>query len=151
MTELLNCPFCGGEAGKVFFLKGHTPASIGDTQHSETCPLAFSWSGFYRPTPEEAITAWNTRTSDAEITRLTEALRAAEKLLAEIKGVSDVILAPICAASGRYIYDWAACPDMIEELYSEDVCIPAKAFHDLYMATNYDIVVLAQALAGAKP
>lgn len=90
-------------------------------------------------------------TQAAEITRLTEALRAAEKLLAEIKFVSDVILAPICAASGRYIYDWAACPNMIEELYSEDVCIPAKAFHDLYMATNYDIVVLAQALAGAKP
>lgn len=93
MTDLLNCPFCGGDAGKVFFLKGHTPASIGDTQHSETCPLAFSWSGFYRPTPEEAITAWNhravdaesrqvqydapfeARTSDAEITRLRAALR----------------------------------------------------------------------------
>lgn len=65
-SELKPCPFCGGEAGKVFFLKGHTPASIGDTQHSETCPLAFSWSGFYRPTPEEAIAAWNTRASDAE-------------------------------------------------------------------------------------
>ena len=78
----------------------------------------------------------------AELARVTEALRAAEELLAKIKGVADVILAPICAASGRYIYHPEECDDMIEELYSEDVRIPAKAFTDLYMATNYDIAAL---------
>lgn len=83
-SELRPCPFCGGEAGKVFYIKGQTPALIGDTHHAETCPLAFSWGGFYRPTPEEAITAWNTRASDAEIERNRaeiERLREAGKAL----------------------------------------------------------------------
>lgn len=139
-SELKLCPLCQSKNVTEYDLGGYweVPQKRGVT----TC-LDCGCNA--------STTAWNARASDAEITRLTEALRAAEKLLAEIKGVSDVILAPICAASGRYIYDWAACPDMIEELYSEDVCIPAKAFHDLYMATNYDIVVPAQALVGAKP
>lgn len=143
MTDLLNCPFCGGDAGKVFFLKGHTPASIGDTQHSETCPLAFSWSGFYRPTPEEAITAWNARASDAEITRLTEALRAAEERENALRGIVNSFIGLVISSGLTEDLVAQVFPDMKRKNGQ-----PASTF-----AKNARRMVneARQTLAGAKP
>lgn len=79
MTELLNCPFCGGEA-EYHSDKGPTGevyAWVGCNQ----CDAMSCHIDVRSMQPEEThpIDAWNTRASDAEITRLTEALRAAEE------------------------------------------------------------------------
>lgn len=68
-----------------------------------------------------------------DVAALVEALESAFK-------AADVILAPICAASGRYLYDHADCPNMIAELSGEGVVISAKDFADLYEATHPDIL-----------
>lgn len=70
-SELKPCPFCGGDA----YIDDDTMG------HSVVCckNIECRAQGPFRPTDDEAIAAWNTRASDAEITRLTEALRAAEE------------------------------------------------------------------------
>lgn len=79
MTDLLNCPFCGGDA-EYHSDKGPTGevyAWVGCNQ----CDAMSVHCDVRSMQPEEThpIDAWNARASDAEITRLTEALRAAEE------------------------------------------------------------------------
>lgn len=78
-SELLNCPFCGGEA-EYHSDKGPTGevyAWVGCNQ----CDAMSVHCDVRSMQPEEThpIEAWNTRASDAELARLTEALRAAEE------------------------------------------------------------------------
>jgi len=73
------CPFCGGD-GEYHSDKGPTGevyAWVGCNQ----CDAMSVHCDVRSMQPEEThpIDAWNTRASDAEITRLTEALRAAEE------------------------------------------------------------------------
>lgn len=78
-SELKPCPFCGGEA-EYHSDKGPTGevyAWVGCNQ----CDAMSVHCDVRSMQPEEThpIEAWNTRASDAELARLTEALRAAEK------------------------------------------------------------------------
>ena len=51
-TELLPCPFCGGEASKRLFCKG---------KYRVHCNVCDAHSGDVCDTEAEAIAAWNTR------------------------------------------------------------------------------------------
>ena len=81
---------------------------------------------------------------EAENERLMGLVKEAGEALEQAHNAANLILAPICASSGRYLYDWADCPDMIAELTSEGVKIPAKDFAELYDATNYRDDILAK-------
>lgn len=80
--------------------------------------------------------------------KLHDAAMAAQLLA--IKEAADAILAPVCASNGRYLYDHADCPNMIENLHGDGVVISAKAFRDLYDATDYDVAQIKQALAALE-
>ena len=56
MTELLTCPFCGGEA-RVF----HFSSAIRDEVWRAVCDKPFCAQGPDGYTEAEAIAAWNTR------------------------------------------------------------------------------------------
>lgn len=89
MTDLLNCPFCGGDA-EYHSDKGPTGevyAWVGCNQ----CDAMSVHCDVRSMQPEEThpIDAWNARASDAEITRLTEALRAAEE---QSRGFRDLLV-----------------------------------------------------------
>ena len=78
-SDLKMCPFCGSD-GEYHSDKGPTGevyAWVGCNQ----CDAMSVHCDVRSMQPEEThpIDAWNTRASDAEITRLTEALRAAEE------------------------------------------------------------------------
>lgn len=90
-SELKPCPFCGWATGLSVFDSGELPYWV-------ECPDCCA-QGAPEGTKVEAITAWNTRASDAEITRLTEALRAAEE---REKGLREA-LGEICRDSNP---DW---------------------------------------------
>ena len=57
-TELLPCPFCGGEAHVVDHHNDDGSVSVGCA--NDTC-LGFSGLGWLYGTEAEAIEAWNTR------------------------------------------------------------------------------------------
>lgn len=83
MTELLNCPFCGWATGLSVFDGGDQPYWV-------ECPDCCA-QGSPEETKAEAIAAWNARASDAEITRLTESMRAAEeRLLDATQALTDL-------------------------------------------------------------
>lgn len=78
-SDLKMCPFCGGD-GEYHSDKGPTGevyAWVGCNQ----CDAMSVHCDVRSMQPEEThpIDAWNNRASDAEIARLTEALRAAEE------------------------------------------------------------------------
>lgn len=78
-SDLKMCPFCGGD-GEYHSDKGPTGevyAWVGCNQ----CDAMSVHCDVRSMQPEEThpIDAWNNRASDAEITRLTEALRKAEE------------------------------------------------------------------------
>ena len=58
-TELLPCPFCGGEANVIDHHNDDGSVSVGC--NNDTC-LGFSGLGWLYKTEAEAIEAWNTRT-----------------------------------------------------------------------------------------
>lgn len=77
-SELKPCPFCGGEA---------MIAATLDDMYRPMCKTdgcAFLESNVTRA---EAIAAWNTRASDAEIARLTSQLHAAEEREKGLRGI----------------------------------------------------------------
>ena len=78
-SELKPCPFCGGDA-EYHSDKGPTGEVYGWVGCNQ-CDAMSVHCDVRSMQPEEThpIDAWNTRASDAEITRLTEALRAAEE------------------------------------------------------------------------
>lgn len=63
---LLPCPFCGGEA---------TVDSDWPSAHCVECEQC-SAAGPFDETKEQAITAWNTRTPDIQVSDLVSALKA---------------------------------------------------------------------------
>lgn len=73
-SELKPCPFCGGEA-KIISPLGWGNVRAVECGNSDNCAATGPWFS----DEKHAIAAWNTRASDAEITRLTEALRDAEE------------------------------------------------------------------------
>lgn len=70
-SELKPCPFCGNGDAPFVIVEDLVWVECGDCT-SKVVVGSFN-------TEDEAIAAWNARASDAEITRLTEALRAAEE------------------------------------------------------------------------
>ena len=111
-SELRPCAHCGGEAsiGHVAFSRplthieweDGTPVTEAFYGHCKNCS-ASTRNGFHggQRNEAEAITAWNTRASDAEITRLTEALRAAEE---REKGLREALGATESAIAEYYRY-----------------------------------------------
>ena len=58
MSELLPCPFCGGEANVIDHHNDNGSVSVGC--NNDTC-LGFSGLGWLYKTEAEAIAAWNSR------------------------------------------------------------------------------------------
>ena len=58
MSELLPCPFCGGEANVIDHHNDDGSVSVGC--NNDTC-LGFSGLGWLYKTEAEAIAAWNSR------------------------------------------------------------------------------------------
>lgn len=75
MTQLLApCPFCGGAARAPKAIGGHSSAfRIVQCSRSDSCG---SVAG---STDDEAIAAWNTRTTDAEQAKIAALVEALEK------------------------------------------------------------------------
>jgi len=99
-SELKPCPFCGGDA-EYHSDKGPTGevyAWVGCNQ----CDAMSVHCDVRSMQPEEThpIDAWNTRASDAEITRLTEALRAAEER------ERDAVMSAYCAGATDVHNSW---------------------------------------------
>ena len=98
-SELKPCAHCGGEA----YIDDDTMG------HSVVCckNIECRAQGPFRPTDDEAIAAWNTRTSDAEITRLTEALRAAEEREKALREAGNPFVFAVthCKAIGKRPHD----------------------------------------------
>lgn len=89
---------------------------------------------------QSALTAAHARIAEleAELLEVQDGRDELANQFAIVCAIADDILAPICAATGRSIASPADCPDMIEELSSEGVVIPAKHFSNLYDATHPD-------------
>lgn len=75
-SELKQCPFCSEQCATLVIDQGDKWAHYEPSCLEVRTGYDLSDDAAWRA---EAITAWNTRASDAEITRLTEALRAAEE------------------------------------------------------------------------
>ena len=93
-SEFKPCPFCGAQSTVL-------------VEENAACwhvECDCEAQGPNEGTGEQAITAWNTRASDAEITRLTEALRVADE---NINLKADFIDATInqLAAKDQDIYE----------------------------------------------
>ena len=71
LTEPKPCPFCGGEAlaASLFIGDSGDAGAIGWAVVCRGCGARVQ-----DDTSEDAIAAWNTRTTDAELERLREAL-----------------------------------------------------------------------------
>lgn len=77
-SELKLCPFCGCSDIRINIHRSTAPHHHGETAYSIGC---YQCGGSVPSRYDRSllISFWNTRASDAEITRLTEALRAAEE------------------------------------------------------------------------
>ena len=75
-SELKPCPFCSEQCATLAINQGDKWAHYEPSCLEVRTGYDLSDDAAWRA---EAIAAWNTRASDAEITRLTEALRAAEE------------------------------------------------------------------------
>lgn len=75
-SELKPCPFCSEQCATLVIDQGDKWAHYEPSCLEVRTGYDLSDDAAWRA---EAITAWNARASDAEITRLTEALRAAEE------------------------------------------------------------------------
>lgn len=99
-----------------------------------------------QPYPDVYTTVAEAATCITSLEAQIAQLRADNAALLEAYGQScraaDGILAPITAEIGRYLYDWADCPNLIEKAHDYCVVVSAKAFADLYNAT--DRALLAQ-------
>lgn len=89
IIDLLNCPFCGGDAhfGTVRFGKNAVPKEErGRVNHFVSCDLCNSTTQTITGygTREEAADHWNTRTESPELTQTREALAAAEEWKLEL-------------------------------------------------------------------
>ena len=86
MSELRECPFCGGKIIKIDAIP-----STAQFYRCERCKA----KGPYWTADEDAKTKWNTRAADAEIKELVEALEIAmaggDYLPAERKELERVI------------------------------------------------------------
>ncbi len=129
-SELKPCAHCGGEA----YIDDDTMG------HSVVCckNIECRAQGPFRPTDDEAIAAWNARASDAEITHLTEALRAAEERETALHSDAER-------------YHWLrdhSCPP-----HNFYISVPDEFAGQRYAPDDVDAYIDAarQALAGAKP
>lgn len=123
MTELLNCPFCGWATGLSVFDGGDQPYWV-------ECPDCCA-QGSPEETKAEAIAAWNARASDAEITRLTESMRAAEEREKALReALCEILDLPGEINPSNYDHD--------------DACELNRQF-------CYGAQIARQALSGAKP
>lgn len=121
-SELKPCAHCGGEAELRGFQAPEfwvACPKVGCKAHTE---------GF--GSKERAIAAWNTRASDAEIIRLTEAMRAAEE---QVKGLREA-LEPFAKC----------CEDWISDAADDEAWVRFRLLIKDYRRAR-------QALVGAKP
>lgn len=134
-SELKPCPFCGWATGLSVFDGGDQPYWV-------ECPDCCA-QGSPEETKAEAITAWNTRASDAEITRLTEALRAADEREKALRGIVNGFIGLVISSGLTEDLVAQVFPDMKRKNGQ-----PASTF-----AKNARRMVneARQALAGAKP
>lgn len=130
-SELKPCPFCGGKP-EYHSDKGPTGevyAWVGCNQ----CDAMSVHCDVRSMQPEEThpIEAWNTRASDAENTRLAEALRAAEEREKGLReALCEILDLPGEINPSNYDHD--------------DACELNRQF-------CYGAQIARQALAGAKP
>lgn len=87
-SELKPCPFCGCADIRINIHRSTVAPHYGATAYSIGC---YQCGGSVPSRYDRSllISFWNTRASDAEITRLTEALRAAEE---REKGLREVAI-----------------------------------------------------------
>lgn len=71
----------------------------------------------------------------AAIQAAEQRAQKAEAALERACEAADAILAPICAAVGRCLYE-APEDDLVCELAVDGVALPAKLFRELYEATE---------------
>lgn len=110
MTELKNCPFCGGEAE----IKEHWGTFEIWGKHHQGCLFrARPASGF--PTQEGAITAWNTRSTPDE---LASAKATIDRLAGALDDAAATLLAVRATAGGE---DWVGSGDHFSKLCLETI------------------------------
>lgn len=96
-TELLCCPFCGGEANVIDHHNDDGSVSVGC--NNDTC-LGFSGLGWLYKTEAEAIAAWNTR---AERTCRDVAIEGEWFECSECHTVKQLIHPHYCPNCGRKV------------------------------------------------
>lgn len=128
MSELKPCPFCGGEAASYEFANGWSAECL-----SDKCPAQPVLDQMHH-TEEQAIAAWNTRATDAEVERLEEAFRllniawidegeraeAAEAALERVKRLPKYDIAEVRRYGGYHDTKWMKAADVLEALEKDD-------------------------------
>ncbi len=99
-TELLPCPFCGGEANIIDHHNDDGSVSVGC--NNDTC-LGFSGLGWLYKTEAEAISAWNTRAELGSGTCRDVSANPLRFECSECGGLSIEIAPRFCPCCGREV------------------------------------------------